>query len=222
MTSATRLAGVRARLLRGPGSGRPRTRQVVEAGGGGDAGDNRDRAAVAEGVRNGGADDAAEGGAAVAPEAVDADDRARATRGDGVRHGSDQRPVDERRAGAEQHRGDGGCRLRTSPRLPGPRPPRSARRAGGAHRPDLQRRRTRGGTRSTLRCGRRRNGRGRAASLIVLLGRLRYPSRRPREEPQVVRKLTIILLASTATFCAACGSSDKPAPTTRASVSAQG
>ena len=38
----------------------------------------------------------------------------------------------------------------------------------------------------------------------------------------MVRKLTIILLASTATFCAACGSSDKPAPTTRASVSAQG
>ena len=71
-----------------------------------------DRAAVAERVGDGAGDQAAEDVAAVAPEAVDADDGRARDGGDGVGHRGDQRGVDERGAEAEQHRGRGGERAR--------------------------------------------------------------------------------------------------------------
>jgi hypothetical protein len=55
-----------------------------EARSGGEAGDDGDRAAVAERVGGQAGDEAAEDVAHVAPEAVDADDRSALDRGDGV------------------------------------------------------------------------------------------------------------------------------------------
>ena len=78
-----------------------------ESGCRGESGDERDRAAVAERVGDGAGDQAAGDVAAVAPEAVDADDGGARDGCDGVGHRGDQGRVDERGAEPEQH-GRGG------------------------------------------------------------------------------------------------------------------
>ena len=76
-----------------------------EAAGGGEGGNEGDRAAGPGQVGDAAGDEAADDEAGVAPEAVDADCLGAVARLDGVRDGGDQARVDHRGASAEQ---DGG------------------------------------------------------------------------------------------------------------------
>src|ERR671937_1748996 len=85
------------RLPRGGGS-----EQTACAGQGRD---DRNRCPAAERVGEEAGEQRSDDESAIAPEAVDADDRGAVARLHDIRDGGDQGRVDERRAGPEQHRG---------------------------------------------------------------------------------------------------------------------
>jgi hypothetical protein len=97
-----------ARRLWGPSAIGGHVAQHPQARGRRQARDDRDRAAVPEGVRDGAGDQRAQRVARVAPEAIDPDDGRARDRRDRVGHRGDQRRVDQRGAQSEQCGGGGG------------------------------------------------------------------------------------------------------------------